>query len=153
MTMISMQLNQSRQDLQTHVSERALCKELTEEIEQLQHAAKGISVAPSHKTEENIGLIINQMNGLAMRLLSIKKIGLVPKKEHTTTLVSVQAQGSLVSISQFFNMLKNNQSFVQCSHFTVQHERDDLYMLHAILRFFSVQKREENESPSTLEKS
>lgn len=149
MTMIRMQLNQGKQDLQTNVSERELCKNLSQEIEQLQHITKEISFAPIHKIEENIGLITNQMEGLAIRLLSIKKIGSVLKGQNRMTLVSVQAEGALASIVQFFNMLKDNQRLVQCSHFSLQHEKNDLYMLHAVLKFFSVQI----ESPSTLEKS
>jgi hypothetical protein len=149
MMLIRTQLNQSKQDLQTNVSERELCKNLSQEIEQLQHMTKEVVFAPINKIEENIGLITNQMEGLAIRLLSIKKIGSVSKGQNRMTLVSVQAEGALAPIVQFFNMLKDNQRLVQCSHFSLQYEQNDLYMLHAVLKFFSVQ----NESPSTLEKS
>jgi hypothetical protein len=153
MTMIRMQLNQGKQDLQTNVLERELCKSLLQEIEGLEHAVKAVAFTSLNKTEENIGLIINQMESLAIRLLSVKKIGSVSKGQNRMTLVSLQAEGAFTSIVQFFTMLKDNQCLVQCSHFSLQHEKNDLYMLHAVLKFFSMQRSVQIESPSTLEKS
>lgn len=151
--MIRLSLNQSKQDLQKNVSEREACKELSQEIKQLEHEVKDFSSTSLNKIEESIGLITSQIENLAMRLLSIKKIGTVSKGQHRATLISIQAQGLLISISQFFNILKNNQWLIQCSHFTLQHERDDLYSFHVVLKLFGLQKEEQNESPSTLEKS
>lgn len=150
---IQVQLNQFKQDLQTNVSERESCKGLLQEIEELEHATNVVAASSLKKAEENIGLIVNQMESLAITLLSIKKSGSISKGLYRTTLVSVQAEGQLASIIQFFNVLKNNQCLVQSSHFILQHEKDDLYTLYAELKFFSMAKELKNESPSTLEKS
>ncbi len=151
--LLQTQLNQLKHDLQANVSERESCKVLLKEIEELEHVTNVASVPSLNKIEGNIELIVNQMEGLAIRLLSIKKSGSISKGLYGATLVSVQAEGQLASIIQFFNMLKNNQCLVQTSQFTLQHEKDDLYTLHAELKFFSMAKELKNESPSTLEKS
>jgi hypothetical protein len=151
--MIGVYLEQSKKDLQKNASERELCKSLSQEIEQLEHETKDISSIALNNIEESMGLIISQIEHLAMRLLSIKKIGTVSKGQHRIILVSTQIQGSLGSIMQFFSLLKNNQLLVQCSHFVLQYEREETYMLHAVLKIFGLQKSKQNESPSTLEKS
>ena len=135
-----MQVHQREQDLATCVKEQELCKNLKKQVDQLQHEYNVDGMLGEHSVQDTIALVIKQLESSQLHVTSIKKGAAKQKDWYGSIPVIIQAQGTLPSIHNFFDVLQRNDLLVQCCDVLIQHAKDDQYTIHGTLKFFIPQK-------------
>lgn len=148
---VTVDVHQRKQDLKTSVSEQRLCKRLSQECSYLQQECQKHSTCD--RSQQAIDIIMSLCAASNLYLCSLQKGIQKIKTSHAYALMIVEAQGTLASISAFFENIDKKQLLIYCAEFHIERREKDIYSLQITMKFLQHTKNMKNESPSTLEKA
>jgi hypothetical protein len=127
------EIKQSKQDAESFIEQHSLCKKLSDEILKLQNEIQGFSAHASSQ-ESDVSLYMQYLRDAGLRLVSLRGTDQKKHAEFVDKHTTFDAIGSFSSCVQFFKMLSEQRTSVQCDDFSLQRQADETYLLHCILR-------------------
>lgn len=139
-TFLTVHLAQEQKDNQIWVVEQKACKVLAKDIEQLKTQFGAHTLSLEATLQKTIGVILDTIEQAELQFNAYQLADTINKEWYQTIRLHIQAHGSLQAIEAFFELLQKKRLCMQCVQATMQHEKDDQFLLQATLKLFVPKK-------------